>query len=155
MKLKVMILKPRRTVLRAIPKQVFHRDFLGEHRYTTRGGIARPAGDVLRTAVVCLRQPRGDATLPLRCARHTYPIVYFASDEALKSRASPSTKSALSHRQDRVLSQRQKPLSDATMNLAKMEVLSYNKRDLERMLQNERSQREHEINRTRRTDHSL
>ena len=49
----------------------------------------------------------------------------------------------------------EKPLSDATMNLAKMEVLSYNKRDLERMLQNERSQREHEINRTRRTDHSL
>ena len=93
---------------RAIPKQVFHRDFLGAHRYTTRGGTARPAGGVLRTAIVCLRQPKGEATLPLRCARHTYPIVYFASDEALKCRASPSTKFALSHHQDRVLPQRQK-----------------------------------------------
>lgn len=74
--------------------KVFHRDFLGAHRYTTRGGTARPAGGVLRTAVVCHGQPKGEATLPLRCAGHTYPIVYFASDEALKSRASPSTKSA-------------------------------------------------------------
>ena len=46
-------------------------------------------------------------------------------------------------------------LSDVTLDLAKMEVLSYNKRDLERMLQNERGQREHEIARTRRNDHSL
>jgi hypothetical protein len=96
MKPKVMILMMKsRSVPRGIPAQVFHRDFLGAHRYTTRGGTARPAGGVLRTAVVCHGQPRGEATLPLRCARHTYPIVYFASDEALKSRASPSTKSAL------------------------------------------------------------
>ena len=49
----------------------------------------------------------------------------------------------------------QRLLSDVTLDLAKMEVLGYNKRDLERMLQNEHSQREHEIARTRRTDHSL
>ena len=47
------------------------------------------------------------------------------------------------------------PLSEVTLNLAKMEVLSHNKKDLERILQNERSQREHEINRTRRKNHSL
>ena len=35
----------------------------------------------------------------------------------------------------------EKPLSDATLDLAKMEVLNHNKRDLERMLQNERSER--------------
>ena len=78
--------------------KVFHRDFLGAHRYTTIGGTARPAGGVLRTAVVCLGQPRGDDTLPLRCARHTYPFVYFALVKALKRRASPSTKSFLSVR---------------------------------------------------------
>ena len=49
----------------------------------------------------------------------------------------------------------ERPLSEATLNLAKMEVLSHNKRDLERMLQNERGQKEHEINRTRRKDHNL
>ena len=43
----------------------------------------------------------------------------------------------------------ERPLSEATLNLAKMEVLGHNKRDLERMLQNDRSQREHSINRTR------
>ena len=95
--------------MKAARRKVLHPDFLGAHRYTTaRGGIVRPAGGVLRTAVACLRQSKGEATLPLRCAGHTYPIVNFVSDEALKSRASPSTKSALSHRQDRVLSQRQK-----------------------------------------------
>jgi uncharacterized protein (DUF342 family) len=35
----------------------------------------------------------------------------------------------------------ERPLSDATLDLAKMEVLNHNKRDLERMLQNERSER--------------
>jgi len=49
----------------------------------------------------------------------------------------------------------ERPLSEATLNLAKMEVLSHNKRDLERMLQNERGQKEHETNRTRRNDHNL
>ena len=89
--------------------KILHRDFLGAHRYTTAsGGIVRPAGGVLQTAVVCHGQPRGEATLPLRCAWHTYPIVYFASDEALKSRASPSTKSAVTCWQYRVLAQRQK-----------------------------------------------
>ena len=92
----MMIMRPRaRMILRAKMRKVFHRDFLGAHRYTTRGGTARPAGGVLRTAVVCHGQPRGEATLPLRRVRHAYPIVYFASDEALKSRASSSTKSAL------------------------------------------------------------
>ena len=49
----------------------------------------------------------------------------------------------------------ERSLSEATLNLAKMEVLSHNKRDLERMLQNERGQKEHDINRTRRKNHSL
>ena len=35
----------------------------------------------------------------------------------------------------------ERPLSDAIVDLAKMEVLKHNKRDLERMLQNERSER--------------
>ncbi len=63
MKQKVMILMPKsRLMPRAIPAQVFHRDFLGEHRYTTGGGIVRPAGGVLVTAVVCRWQPSGDTT---------------------------------------------------------------------------------------------
>ena len=37
--------------------------------------------------------------------------------------------------------QTERPLSNAIINLAKMEVLNHNKRDLERMLQNERSER--------------
>ena len=89
--------------MKAARHKVLHPDFLGAHRYTTaRGGIVRPAGGVLRTAVVCLRQSKGEATLPLRCAGHTYPIVYFAAVEALKSRASPPTKSAVCPRQFRV-----------------------------------------------------
>ena len=39
------------------------------------------------------------------------------------------------------------PLSDAIADLAKIEVLNYNKKDLERMLQNEHSRREREVNR--------
>ena len=31
-------------------RKVFHRDFLGAHRYTTRGGTVRSAEGVLRTA---------------------------------------------------------------------------------------------------------
>ena len=70
----------------------FHRDILGAHRYTTRGGMCvlrRP----LHGAVVCRGQPKREVTLPLRCVRHTYPFVNFASDDTLKDRASPSTKS--------------------------------------------------------------
>ena len=82
--------------MKAARRKVLHPDFLGAHRYTTAsGGIVRPAGGVLRTAVACLRQSKGEATLPLRCAGHTYPTQYFASDEVLKSRASPFTKSAV------------------------------------------------------------
>ena len=48
----------------AARRKVLHPDFLGAHRYTTaRGGIVRPAGGVLRTAVACLRQSKGEATL--------------------------------------------------------------------------------------------
>ena len=54
-------------------RKVFHRDFLGAHRYTTRGGTVRLAGGVLGTAVVFHGQPREEATLSLRCARHNYP----------------------------------------------------------------------------------
>ena len=47
----------------------------------------------------------------------------------------------------------ERPLSDATLDLAKMEVLNYNKRDLERMLENESHQRNRGIikNREERT----
>ena len=89
--------------------KILHRDFLGAHRYTTAsGGIVRPAGGVLRTAVACLRQSKGEATLPLRRAEHAYPFVYFVDGKALKCRASPSTKSDAPYRQYRVLTQRQK-----------------------------------------------
>ena len=70
----------------------FHRDILGAHRYTTRGGMCvlrRP----LHGAVVCRGQPKGEATLPLRCVIHTYPFVNFAFADTLKDRASASTKS--------------------------------------------------------------
>ena len=50
--------------------------------------------------------------------------------------------------------QTERPLSDAIINLAKMEVLSYNKRYLEQMLQNERNERNKNLNKNR-TDHSL
>ena len=50
--------------------------------------------------------------------------------------------------------QTERPLSDAIINLAKMEVLSYNKRYLEQTLQNERNERSKNLNRNR-TDHSL
>ena len=96
--MKSMKMSPKKMAERsATERSVFHRDFLGAHRYTTGGGTARPAGGVLRTAVVCRGQPRGDTTFPLRCLR-TYPYVYFALGKALKSRASPGTKSVLSVR---------------------------------------------------------
>ena len=95
--------------MKAAKSKVLHPDFLGAHRYTTAsGGIVRPAGGVLRTAVACLRQSKGEATLPLRRAGHAYPTQYFASDEALKSRASPSTKSALPSYHNRHLPKRRK-----------------------------------------------
>jgi len=50
--------------------------------------------------------------------------------------------------------QTERPLSDAIINLAKMEVLSYNKRYLEQTLQNERNEKNKNLNRSR-TDHSL
>jgi len=93
---------------RAKSDTVFHPDFLGAHRYTTAsGGIVRPAGGILRTALSAL-QTKGEVTLPLRLAPLTYPFVYFAYGKTLKCRASPSTKSAVSYRQYRVLTQRQK-----------------------------------------------
>ena len=115
-----------RSMPRGISAQVFHRDFLGAHRYTTGGGTARSAEGglrfrsgrcktgihwmpcTLRTAVVCRGQPKGEATLPLRCARHTYPILYFAHDKALKSKVSLCTKYVLFIRQHRVLPNRPK-----------------------------------------------
>ena len=105
----MILITKMRKMTRTKTEQVFHPDFLGAHRYTTAsGGIVRSAGDVLRTAVACLRQSKGEATLPLRRVGHAYPIVYFASDEALKSRASPSTKSALPPYHNRHLPKRRK-----------------------------------------------
>ena len=49
--------------------------------------------------------------------------------------------------------QTEKPMSDAIINLAKMEVLSYNKRYLEQMLQNERNERTKNLSRN--NDRSL
>ena len=43
----------------------------------------------------------------------------------------------------------QRPYSDAVVDLAKMEVLNHNKRDLERMLENESHQRNRGINKIR------
>ena len=80
--------------MRAKIHKVFHRDFLGAHRYTTAsGGIVRPAGGVLRTAVVCLRQPRGDD--PLRCLR-TYPNIAIALKQGREPRPSFMIELALS-----------------------------------------------------------
>ena len=87
---------------------ILHRDFLGAHRYTTRGGIVRPAGGVLPTAVVCLRQPIGDVALPLRFTLFTNPFAHFVLGEDPQSRASPGPKTAVLPRQYRVLAQRQK-----------------------------------------------
>lgn len=50
--------------------------------------------------------------------------------------------------------QTERPLSDAIINLAKREVLSYNKRYLEQTLQNERNEKNKNLNRSR-SDHSL
>lgn len=50
--------------------------------------------------------------------------------------------------------QTERPLSDAIINLAKMEVLSYNKRYLEQTIQNERNEKNKNLNRSR-SDHSL
>lgn len=94
--------------MRAKVHKIFHRDFLGAHNTTASGDIVRPAGGVLQTAIACLRQSKGEATLPLRLAPLTYPFVYFAYGKALKCRASPSAKSAVPYRQYRVLTQRQK-----------------------------------------------
>ena len=78
--------------IRGRDTRTIHRDFLGAHRYTTRGGMCvlrRPlqgAGCLTPSAI------RGNNLSPsLR-----YPFMYFASVEALKSRASPSTKSDMS-----------------------------------------------------------
>lgn len=91
--MKPMKMIPKKVTMTRVEKpKVFHRDFLGAHRYTTRGCTERPAGGVLRIAVVCRGQPRGDIMFPLRCIR-TYPYVYFALGKVLKSRASPGEKS--------------------------------------------------------------
>ncbi len=86
-----------------VAESVSHPDFLGAHRYTTGGGTARSAEGWLSAT-----QPRGDAALPLRCARHTYPYVYFALGKALKSRASPGTRFGILVRLFRVLPHRSK-----------------------------------------------
>ena len=118
--------RPESILMKEKVHKILHRDFLGAHRYTTAsGGIVRPAGGglrcrfgrcrtdihrmscTLRTALSAT-QSKGEATLPLRRAGHAYPFVYFASGKALKSRASPSSKSVVSIRQYRVLAQRQK-----------------------------------------------
>lgn len=114
------------TMTRAEKPKVFHRDFLGAHRYTTRGGTARPAGGVLRTTVVCRGQPRGDTkSMIVEPDKKINPKAWTKELDGLKERYHKT----------------EKPLSDATLDLAKMEVLNHNKRDLERMLENESHKR--------------
>lgn len=90
-----------------MPK-VFHRDFLGAHRYTTGGGIVRPAGGVLRTTLPASQSRGGTYSSPSATLRVSTPFVYFASDDGLKGRPSSSTKSSGGYRKYRVLPQRQK-----------------------------------------------
>ena len=90
-------------MMRAKPAKVYHRDFLGAHRYTTIGDTVRSAEGVLQTAVVCRGQPRGEAMPPLRCLR-TYPDSYAVPGEIRKTRASPGTKSVLLSDHDYMMS---------------------------------------------------
>jgi hypothetical protein len=50
-----------------------HRDFLGAHRYTTRGGMC-VLRRLLQRAVVCQGQTKGETRLPLRFATLHYPF---------------------------------------------------------------------------------
>ena len=69
--------------------KTIHRDFLGAHRYTTRGGTCVLRRPLQGAGCLTLSAIRGNNLSPsLR-----YPFMYFASVEALKSRASPYTKS--------------------------------------------------------------
>ena len=88
--MKVIMILRRRAVPGTITNVVFHRDFLGAHRYTTGGGTVRPAGGVLRTAIVCRGQPRGGTALSPPVCRHTYPVKKKKVGEVLNSRASPA-----------------------------------------------------------------
>ena len=101
--------------------KTIHRDFLGAHRYTTRGGMC------------VLRRPlHGAGCLPSVIIRGNnlspslrYPIMHFAFVEALRCRASTITK-FYRHLNALVVS-----------TLASIEVLEYNKTDLQRMLEHE------------------
>ena len=101
--------------------KTIHRVFLGAHRYTTRGGMCvlrRPlhGAECLPSVII-----RGNNLSPsLR-----YPIMHFAFVEALRCRASPITK-FYRHLNALVVS-----------TLASIEVLEYNKTDLQRMLEHE------------------
>ena len=68
----------------------FHRDILGAHRYTTRGGMCvlrRPLHGAGCLSSIAIRG--NDLPPSLR-----YPFIYFAYDEGLKISPSSSTKSA-------------------------------------------------------------
>ena len=68
----------------------FHRDILGAHRYTTRGGMCvlrRPLHGAGCLSSIAIRG--NDLPPSLR-----YPFIYFAFDEGLKISPSSSTKSA-------------------------------------------------------------
>ena len=106
--MKVIMIPRRRAVPGTITNVVFHRDFLGAHRYTTGGGTVRPAGGDLRTAVVCRGQPRGEAVLSPPVCRHTYPIKKKKVGEVLNSRASPALFFTLTQGRSVIRSQRRK-----------------------------------------------
>ena len=63
----------------------FSPNLFGAHRYTTRGGMCA-LREVLQTVVVCVPQPKGEITFPLRCKERTYPIVYFVARNIPKRR---------------------------------------------------------------------
>ena len=69
--------------------------------------------------------------------RDTLKSMIVEPDKKINPKAWSKELAGLSERYQKT----ERPLSDATLELAKMEVLNHNKRDLERMLQNERSER--------------
>ena len=73
---------------RTVPKatNVFPPNLLGAHRYTIFDGIVRsPKGLADGIAPIKLGA-KGEATLPLRCKKRTYPIVQPQNSFTTKSR---------------------------------------------------------------------
>ena len=75
-----MIMRSRaRMIPRAKMRKVFHRDFLGAHRYTIASdGIVRSAESVLRTALSAPQTKGGTYTSPFgACGTYPYCVLAF------------------------------------------------------------------------------